>query len=677
MRSSCSSTVLTYVMDVLYKKKVTRKVTAGSQILPLADSVPSKIFSFSLLASFHNRRYKGPAFKLAAINYSLIYHIQSIHPPFIMKFLRVLLPFLIWNNSILVHGQQHQRRFDEERARRNQGGERKRQEARERQAGEEKRRQGQEKTEKLKEQFYSFFQGDDAVNFRSHLPKHIFEGIWNTVIWSGSAALAGTAMFVMWPVGALFAPNQSDSTSQEVGKVAKFIAGLIIGGITGGAMWIGGILYGLSQLIGGAIRTPKTLWCWIQGKNYWNNGTYTYYNLTQHAEELSNYDGGAAVQDDSLYQDLGVETTATPKEIKRAYYQLAKVYHPDKNPDAEEQFLKIHQAYEILYDDDRRKQYDEWGTKATGANGEMFDAGIFFDVVFGFSPELEPYIGDLAIKSFTKSLMGLLQSAGGFKNEEGQVVFQKLYATFFQKQSSGRDARQVDIALHLLEFSKQYVDGDMTQDEFREKCQAEAEKVFESTPFPIFVKTLGSALYWEGRGSFTDALDIPVSTMAYTRDKLHGGSNWFWYARNTIRFVLLAREKYEEAGESVRKEHPKAKGEEFDKLQKDKVFHLLLPSITDFVWKYNQNDIAEAIKGACWKLLHSQTIPKRKRKRRQAQALMILGKEFSRQTEVCQNNDTSEIGDEQSSVDAQNDEFLARLEVAVQMANSSVRIAID
>jgi len=61
-----------------------------------------------------------------------------------------------------------------------------------------------------------------------------------------------------------------------------------------------------------------------------------------------------------LYQCLGVEQTATLAEIKRAYRKLALKSHPDvnKSPNAVEQFTRIQQAYDVLSDDSKRRQYD-------------------------------------------------------------------------------------------------------------------------------------------------------------------------------------------------------------------------------------------------------------------------------------------------------------------------------
>ncbi len=68
---------------------------------------------------------------------------------------------------------------------------------------------------------------------------------------------------------------------------------------------------------------------------------------------------------DDYYNELGVEKTATPEEIKKVYRKLALKYHPDKNKGdkaSEEKFKKISEAYAVLSDTEKRKQYDTYGS---------------------------------------------------------------------------------------------------------------------------------------------------------------------------------------------------------------------------------------------------------------------------------------------------------------------------
>ena len=81
------------------------------------------------------------------------------------------------------------------------------------------------------------------------------------------------------------------------------------------------------------------------------------------------------------YTVLGVDEKATPDQIKKAYRKLARDYHPDRNPDnpeAEEKFKAVQEAYDVLSDEQKRKQYDAMRRNPFG------DAG--FGPFGGFRP---------------------------------------------------------------------------------------------------------------------------------------------------------------------------------------------------------------------------------------------------------------------------------------------------
>src|SRR5579884_694406 len=83
------------------------------------------------------------------------------------------------------------------------------------------------------------------------------------------------------------------------------------------------------------------------------------------------------------YKALGVDKKASAEDIKKAYRKLARRYHPDRNPDdkdAEARFKEISQAYDVLGDPEKRKQYDSAsGPFATAGPGGGFGGFANFD----------------------------------------------------------------------------------------------------------------------------------------------------------------------------------------------------------------------------------------------------------------------------------------------------------
>lgn len=87
------------------------------------------------------------------------------------------------------------------------------------------------------------------------------------------------------------------------------------------------------------------------------------------------------------YKTLGVNRGASDRDIKKAFRRLAKQYHPDANPDdptAEAKFKEINEAYEVLGDETKRKQYDRFGAdfaryqQASGPGGFNGQQGGYY-----------------------------------------------------------------------------------------------------------------------------------------------------------------------------------------------------------------------------------------------------------------------------------------------------------
>ncbi|MFP4228610.1 MAG: DnaJ C-terminal domain-containing protein [Salinivenus sp.] len=175
---------------------------------------------------------------------------------------------------------------------------------------------------------------------------------------------------------------------------------------------------------------------------------------------------------DDLYDILGVDEDASKKEIKKAYRDLARKHHPDRNPDdpnAEEQFKRVQKAYAILSDEEKRQQYDaqrrfgggyggpngggrgSWSRRTSGGPEIHFEQGGF-DEAFGgggLGDIFESFFGGRSRGAgpFTEPHSRGQQSRGPQQSRRqsggGQDVETKLRLSFEEALQGGR--KRVDL----------------------------------------------------------------------------------------------------------------------------------------------------------------------------------------------------------------------------------------
>ena len=129
------------------------------------------------------------------------------------------------------------------------------------------------------------------------------------------------------------------------------------------------------------------------------------------------------------YEVLGLSKGASAAEIKKAYRKLSKQYHPDINKEegAEEKFKEITEAYEVLSDDNKKAQYDQFGHAAFGNGGQggFGGAGGFGGGFQGFSGGFDD-LGDIFSSFFG--------GHGGRRNpnapRQGEDLLHRIHITF-------------------------------------------------------------------------------------------------------------------------------------------------------------------------------------------------------------------------------------------------------
>jgi curved DNA-binding protein len=157
------------------------------------------------------------------------------------------------------------------------------------------------------------------------------------------------------------------------------------------------------------------------------------------------------------YEILGVARSATTEEIKKAYKQLALKYHPDRNKEkgAEDKFKKISEAYAVLSDPEKRKQYDTFGSDGFNtrySNEDIFKgfdfSSIFNDLGLG-GDVFEKFFGGGAGPGGKKRRGGRSNfDFGNFQQQQGNP-FGQAFRQQSRPSQPGQDANvAIEISFH-------------------------------------------------------------------------------------------------------------------------------------------------------------------------------------------------------------------------------------
>ena len=146
---------------------------------------------------------------------------------------------------------------------------------------------------------------------------------------------------------------------------------------------------------------------------------------------------------DTIYYDaLGVRPNASALDIKKAYRKLAITTHPDKNPGdetAHARFQAIGEAYQVLSNDDLRKQYDKLGKEKAVPGGGFEDPAEFFGIIFGGDAFVD-LIGEISLMKDLTKTMDITT-----KQMEEEEAMESAEAKLNAQEQGGASAKDADI----------------------------------------------------------------------------------------------------------------------------------------------------------------------------------------------------------------------------------------
>lgn len=496
--------------------------------------------------------------------------------------------------------------------------------------------------------------------FSTRRPKDAGAGLSSGLKSVAKGTLAGAASLIAQPI----AGAQQDG-------VRGFFSGLATGVASAVALPVTGIAVGAVQVGRGvmnsaeAVRSSKQGMSWDQDKRQW-----MHYKLSEEYKEVEkliaeldkgkkNESGSGAigengpekkVKDREYYDLLGVSTNATQAQIKKAYYREARKVHPDKCPDdpeAAHKFQVLGTAYQTLFDEKKRADYDKNGKpEKNSADVENdIDPHVFFNVMFG-SALVEPYIGELWIATTADTVM---KDALVEQQHQMEIMDEPTEITSRAVLSENAKLRQrwreIKCAVNIGNRIDSYVTGKEDAKAFADGCKKEAEKIGNGAYGATYLTTMGQTMQLEAEEylGFQSTFLGLGGHVARTKKKMNSMNNNATIVGAGIRAARVGRKAMKDVETAQMNAEAKSKDgtnesnpentkidEEEEMRQAKAAAETLeesLPVILELVWAINVRDISQTIKKASKKLFADADMSLPDRAKR-AEALQILGANF-------------------------------------------------
>ncbi|KAL4451590.1 hypothetical protein ABPG75_007252 [Micractinium tetrahymenae] len=503
---------------------------------------------------------------------------------------------------------------------------------------------------------------DDVFSLRK--PRDLKAGLASGAKSVAKGVLAGT-------IGLVAAP--AIGAHQE--GLAGFAKGAAAGLLGAVVLPVTGVAVGAAQVVRGAANTPEALKQASAGK-HWDEDSRAWIEPPGLALTL---DGGeearaaraqwrrrqaaaqrgvAAPDEPDFYELLGVERDASPEQIKKAYYLLARRMHPDKNPgdpEANAKFQQLGEAYQVLGNAELRKRYDEHGTEGLDVN--FVDGAEFFTALFG-SDRFEHLVGELMLAAAARH-------GGDFQPAQLKRI---------------QHAREEKLAVLLGALLRRYVEGDAVG--FRESMAVEAGELATASFGDVMLGAVGgtyktqadivlggffdgglTALRAKGRGLKAQLSAASLALKVYKKQQEIAQLDALEQQARQVQEQASAAQQQQQPGAEQQQQQQReeddgrggsiaggaAPGAAADQQQQQeqqatvaaaagleaarvaaervKLEEQSLPLMLEAMWAANKLDIEATVRHVCKKLLNDEKVSKAHRRLR-AEALRELGTIF-------------------------------------------------